>query len=227
MLSHTFFLCNKNKELARYEFLVEQINQNQITNYSFFSHIWGDEVTPEIRKLYCKSDFSMRFHHRNMIDHPLLNTEISLFLNHIECLRHIRCSYTNGYFAIFESDAIFYNDYNNKINIILEQASLKNNLHIINIGEGDCNNFPKSEPIKNTLSIYNEKTNKFTEGIIWAYEGVCNFLDYFDKTADIDGPIDTKIHIYSEFVGGFNIYWAYPPLVYQGSISGKFNSIIR
>ena len=117
MLSHTFFLCNKNKELARYESLVEQINQNQITNYSFFSHIWGDEVTPEIRKLYCKSDFSMKFHHRNMIDHPLLNTEISLFLNHIECLRHIRCSYTNGYFAIFESDAIFYNDYNNKITI--------------------------------------------------------------------------------------------------------------
>jgi len=224
MLSHTFFLCNKDKEPSRYESLLEQINNNTITNYSFFSHIWGDEITPELRQLYCKSDISMRFHCRNMIDYPLRNTEISLFLNHVECLRYIKRNYTNGYFAIFESDALFYSDYNNNINTILEQASHKSNVHIINIGEGDRTSLPKSEPLKNTLSIYNEKANKFTEGIIWTYEGVCNFLEYFDRTSDIDGPIDTKIHIYSEIFGGFNIYWAYPPLVYQGSISGKFNS---
>lgn len=227
MLSHTFFLCNKDKEPSRYESLVEQIQTNQIKDYTFFCHIWGDEVTPEIRKQYCKTDISMRFHSRNMIDAPLLNTEISLFLNHIECLRLIKRNYNHGYFAIFESDALFYPDYSNKINTILEQAMYKRNVHIINIGEGDPNNLPKSEPIKNTLSIYHERTNKFTEGIIWTYEGVCNFLAYFDRTSDIDGPIDTKIHIYSEFVGGFNIYWAYPAPVYQGSRSGKFNSNIR
>ena len=61
---------------------------------------------------------------------------------------------------------------------------------------------PCSEPIKNGLHIYKEKTNKFTEGIIWTYEGVCKFLDHFEKTSDIDGPIDTRIHVYSEIYGG-------------------------
>jgi hypothetical protein len=206
---------------------MQQINDLKKNDYSFFTYIWSNEITPEIRATYCKTDTCMKYHSRDMITNPLLNTEISLFLNHIQCLRHIKHTYTNGYFAIFESDALFYNNYLDHINIILNQAIHKNDIHIINIGEGNCNIKPSSVPIQAGLHIYKEKTNKFTEGIIWTYEGVCTFLEHFDKTSDIDGPIDTRIHVYSEIYGGFNIYWAYPPLVYQGSISGKFNSNIR
>jgi hypothetical protein len=227
MITHTFFLCNKEKEPLRYESLTEQIHHSKITDYSFFTYIWSNEITPEIRAMYCKTDTCMRYHGRNMITNPLLNTEISLFLNHIQCLRHIKQNYTNGCFAIFESDVLFYEYYNVKINTIMTQAIDKNNVHIINIGEGNRDILPCSEPLRAGLHIYKEKTNKFTEGIIWTYEGICTFLDHFDKTSDIDGPIDTRIHIFSEIYGSFNIYWAYPPLVYQGSISGKFNSIIR
>ena len=226
MLTKSFFLCNKEKEPLRYESLTQQINQIGINNYSIVSYIWSDEITPELRTFYCRTDTCMRYHGRNMISYPLLNTEISLFLNHISCLRYIKQNYNNGYFAIFESDVLFYNNYLNNINTILEQASYKNDIDIINIGEGNSRILPCSEPIHKELHIYKEKTNKFTEGIIWTYKGVCNFLDHFDKTSDIDGPIDTRIHIYSEIYGGFNIYWAYPPLVYQGSISGKFKSNI-
>jgi len=227
MLTHTFFLFNKEKEPLRYESLLQQINQIGINNYSIVTYIWSNEITPEMRQFYCKTDTCMRYHQRDMISNPLLTTEISLFLNHINCLRDIKQNYTNGYFAIFESDVLFYNNYLDNINTILNQASYKNDIDIINIGEGNSNMVPCSEPIKNGLHIYKEKTNKFTEGIIWSYKGVCTFLEHFDKTSDIDGPIDTRIHIYSEIYGGFTIYWAHPPLVYQGSLSGKFNSIIR
>lgn len=223
MLAHTYFICDKEKEPDRYKSISDQITSLNIENYTFFKYIWGSEVTPELRQQYCKSDTCMRFQGRC---HPLLNTEISLFLNHIECLRDIRKNYTTGYFAIYESDVLFYKDYHKNIEEILHQSKEYDNIHIINIGEG-CGQTPTSMPIKPFLSLYKEKTNKFTEGIIWTYDGVCNFLDYFDKTTDIDGPIDTKIHIYSEIIGGFNIYWAIPSIVYQGSISGKFMSIIR
>ena len=133
MITNTFFLCNKNKEKERYDSVIEQINKNNIDNCSFFTYIWGDEITPEIRKTYCKTDRTMRYHNRSILYYPLLNSEISLFLNHIECLRYIRKTYSEGYFAIFESDVLFYNNYNDNIKNILNQASHKNDIHIMRV----------------------------------------------------------------------------------------------
>ena len=83
MIIHTYFLCNKDKEPDRYNSLVKQIKELDINNYSFFSYIWGDEITSELRNKWVKSDTSMRYHNRDMITKPLSNGEISLFLNHI------------------------------------------------------------------------------------------------------------------------------------------------
>lgn len=231
MLTHTYFLCNKEKEPDRYNSLLEQINRLEIDNYSFFTYIWGNQITPEIRNMYCKTDTSMKIHGRNMIDKPLLNTEISLFLNHIECLRNIRTNYNDGYFAIYESDVLFYDNYNDNINKIMNQVKQYNDIDNINIGEGWRDHFYninlKDKVLKNELTIYKIDSNKFTEGIIWSYNGLCKFLDYFDKTLDIDAPIDCKIEFYRLTSGDFNIYWSWPPIVYQGTVSGKFKSNIR
>jgi GR25 family glycosyltransferase involved in LPS biosynthesis len=227
MITHNYFLCNKDKEPDRYQSLVEQIKELGLENYSFFTYIWGDEITPEIRSKWAKTDTTMRYHGRNMNDKPLSDGEISLFLTHIECLRSIRASYTSGLFCIFESDALFYPSYSKKLERVIELTKDKNDIDIINIGSGNGRDKPKSQPINTILSLYKEKINRGTDAIIWTYKGVCNFLDYFDKTSDIDGPIDTKMDVYSEYIGGFNIHWAHPPLVYQGSISGKFKQSIR
>jgi len=227
MIAHTYFLCNKDKEPDRYESLLQQIHDIGITNYSFFTYIWGNEITPELRSQWVKTDTTMRYHGRNMKDKPLSNGEISLFLNHIECLRSIRRSYTSGLFCIFESDALFYPSYSKNLERILKLAKEKEDIDIINIGSGNGIDKPKSEPIKNELSLYKEKINRSSEAIIWTYKGICNFLDYFDKTSDIDGPIDTKMDVYSEYIGEFNIYWAHPSLIYQGSVTKKFISYLR
>lgn len=227
MITHTYFICDEHKEPDRYASIIKQINELKLTNYSFFTHIWGTEITPEIYKKWVKTDTSMKFHGRNMITNPLKNADVSLVLNHIECLKNIRKYYTSGYFCIFESDVLFRSTYNNDLENVLEMAREKNDIDIINIGFGVGTQYPTNEPIKNSLSLYKEKINRCTEGVIWTYSGICNFLNYFDKRSDVDGPIDTILDVYSEYIGGFNIYWAHPSLVYQGSVTGMFKSHVR
>ena len=199
MLKHYFFLCNEIKEIDRYNNLTNQIKNYNLTNYSFFTHIWGDEITNDIRNKWVKSDWTMRHHGRYANIKPLNNGEISLFLNHIECLRKIRNEYNDGYFIIFESDALFYNNFNQKLNYLLELAKKNDDWDVINIGEGH-NDIPKSGPIKDSINLYKENIHRCTEGLLWNYNGICKFLEYFEKENDIDGPIDTKMDVLSTYV---------------------------
>ena len=217
MIKHTYFICNPEKEPERYHSIVKQINEINMTEYTFSCFFWGNDITPEIRKQWCKSDISMKYHGRNMTSCPLNNGEISLFLNHIYCLKEIRKKYTKGNFCIFESDVIFNDFYNTKLQKVLEISKEFTDIDIINIGTGcEKHNFSKN------MTLHKEKRNRCMEGIIWTYHGICKFLDYFEKENDIDAPIDTKIDVLSEYIVGFNIYWANPSLVYQGSICGIF-----
>jgi GR25 family glycosyltransferase involved in LPS biosynthesis len=229
MITHTYFLCNPEKEQDRYFSLLKQINMLNLSNYTIFQHIWGTEITNEMREKWVKTDTTMKYHGRNMLSNPLSNEEISLFLTHIECLKEIRNKYRDGFFCVFESDVLFYESYHKKIENILKLAEAYPEMDIINIGAGagGIHSTPKSEPIRNELWLYKEKINKCAEGILWTYKGVCKFLEYFESTMDIDGPYDTKMDVYSEYVGGFNIYWANPPLVCQGSVVGIFKSLLR
>lgn len=223
MLTHTFFLCKKEKELDRYNFLIKQIEFLNLNNVSFFHHIWGDEITKDIRNKYCRSDEIMKKHGRNMIQSPLTNGEISLYLNHIECLKYIKKNYTSGYFAIFESDAIFNKSYNNDIEEIMKEIrNINTDALIVYIGQ--CNSVGKIGDTKIRLRRYLNDDGFFAEGIIWSYNAVCRFLDHFEENQLIDSPIDTK-YVFSKHI--FDIYSSVPYLVRQGSISGLFNSHLR
>lgn len=232
--AHIFFLCDKSNEECRYNHLRRQISQVKMPTdkYEFFTHIWGNQITQTIRDKYCKSDFAMQMHNRNMKTKPLTNGEISLFFNHIECLRKIRSEYTDGLFFIFESDVIFQNNFSENINNICTELNGIGEWDVINVGEGTREylkrfGHPKSLPIKkNTFTFYNENIHSCAEGLLWNYNSICKFLSYFELTEDIDGPIDTKMDVYCE-IGDFKIIWAYPTLVYQGSISGLYNSSLR
>lgn len=230
-----YFLCNKYKEPDRYNLLLKQINQTNLCNYEFFNYIWGNQITPELRKKYCKTDYTMTFHGRSMITKPLSNGEISLFLNHIECLRKIRRDYSEGLFLIMESDVIFQdvNNFNSQLNDLFNSIKmLDNEWDIINIGNTKpwFNNkkYYKNIPVCiNNIQFYKEKINRCTEAIVWNYKSVCKFLDYYEVNEDIDGPIDTKMDVFSEFMGSFNIYWNEPTFITQGSTIGIFKTLLR
>ena len=50
-----------------------------------------------------------------MEKNPLSNGEISLFLNHLECLKNIKNTFNDGIFIILESDVIFKPNFNEDI----------------------------------------------------------------------------------------------------------------
>jgi GR25 family glycosyltransferase involved in LPS biosynthesis len=222
MISHTYFIIHPEHEPDRFTSIKTSIKSLSLTDYTIFTHTWGTDITPAIRAELCKTDISMKYHDRSMKTNPLSNGEISLFLNHIECLKLIRSSYKEGLFLIFESDVLFHADFIKKLQGVITLESMID-WDIINIGEGNGSDKPRG-PINPYLYLYAEKRNRCTEGLLWNYKSICKFLDYYESTVDIDGPFDTKIDFFSEYIGSFNIYWAHPALVYQGSIRKIFKS---
>ena len=102
---------------------------------------------------------------QNMKDKPLTNGEISLFLNHIECLKKIRKEYSYGNFIIFESDVLFRDIFNVNIRTVLNQIPNINNWDIINIGDGtrdydeEIYGSPKNKPYEIGNKYYKENIN--------------------------------------------------------------------
>ena len=227
-----YVLCNKDKETDRYNHLINKFDEVKLQHYEFFNYIWGDEITADMRKKYCKSDYTMKLHGRNMVTKPLSNGEISLFLNNIECLKKIKREYTDGLFIIMESDVIFEEDFNNKFDKLIGSIKELQNWDIINIGNRkqwmNKKDYYHNKPIIiNGIYFYREKINRCTEAIVWNYKSICKFLEYFEEKEDIDGPIDTKMDVFSEYIGGFNIYWNEPTFITQGSSNGIFKSLLR
>lgn len=232
----TFVIMSKTNEPERYKNFLTQVVNNKLHNFlniHYFNHCWKSDITPEIRGKYCKSDWTMKKHGRNMKDKPLTNGEISLFLNFLECLRNIRNKYEGGYFLILESDVIFNDKFcKNKLYEMINNIKNIQDLDVLNIGTGPHaylinNGYPRTKPIIiNNNKFYKENINKCAEAIIWKYSSICKFLDYFEKDELIDGPWDTKIDVLSTYVGGFNIYWG-ESLIYQGSLYGVFKTNVH
>lgn len=231
----TFILIREEKEPERLKKIKSQIlnlNLNEYLDIHFFNYCWKEDITEQVRNKYCKSDWTMKKHNRNMIDHPLTQGEISLFLNYIFCLKRIRDTYTEGNFLILESDAIFTDNFNKEtIKQTINDMNLIEELDILNIGEGVPNYFygyPKTKPtIVNNNKYYRENLNRCTEANLWKYIAVCKFLDYFEENKDIDGPIDTKMDVLATDLGGFNIFWPEKYMIRQGSHLKIFNSTLR
>lgn len=231
----TYILCHKTKEQKeRYITLQNQIHYFKLKNVEMFSHTWKDDITPEIREQYCKTDTSMfKKDKRSMKIKPLNNAEISVFLNYIALLRKIRKENNSGLFITIESDAILFKDYENRIEKVIEQLSELKNWDVINIGEGTrrglryYDGYPKTKPIIiGNNHYFNEDIHAAIEGLIWNYQGICKFLDHFDLTQDIDGPIDTNMD-WMSINGKFNIYWLEPSLMINGTINGKYKTEIQ
>lgn len=231
-ITKIYIIVNKKNEEARYDNLIKQLQIHNIKNYEFIDHTWGSEITEEIRNEYVKSDFSMRRHGRSMKEKPLSNGEISLFLNHIECLTNIKNKFDDGIFLILESDALFTDNFNMNLQEVIQNSACINDWDIINIGAGQKKymaslGYPKTKAINvKSTNFYKENINRCTEALIWNYAAVEKFLTTFYTNKDIDGPIDTKLDVFSS-TNDFNIYWCNPELVYQGSIFNVFKSHLR
>ena len=231
-----FIICSKEFEKKRYEHSLKELKKISKINIDieYFDYIWGHEITDDIYKKYCKTDKSMCKHGRLMSIKPLTNGEVSLVLNHIECLKKIRKMYNNydGYFLILESDFILLDNFKNNINNLLTFIyNQKINFDIINIGKGQRPEHQRSyitdESFKINDSIYikSAKINCCSEAILWNINSIIKFLNYFEKEEDINGPWDVILD--TNNINDWKLFWLYPYIVSQGSINGIFTSKIH
>ncbi len=172
----------------------------------------------------------MKYHGRKKSVKPLTKGEVSLCLNNIECLKKIKATYNNGYFLILESDFIFNDNFEENIIILCDYLKNNNvNFDIINIGTGFRDQMThllkKNQPliINEKIKLYEEKHNCCTEGILWNYNSITKFVNYFNKSEDINGPWDTILDELHRFID-WKIIMLDPPIVKQGSIIGLFKS---
>lgn len=233
----TYVICNKQYEKERYDFLMKQIKLLGINSFLDIKILdgltWKDDITDKCLEFYCKTDYSMKKHGRNMINKPLNRGEISLFMNHVKCLEDIIQTETSGNFLILESDVIFKRNTRMKLDDILKNMIHLPDWDIINIGEGQqvymkSQGYPKNVPnIVNKYKFYKENINRCTESMIWNYNSINKFITYFKSNNDINGPFDTVLDVFSLENDNFNIYWSEKTLFVQGSIKNKFNSHLR
>lgn len=230
-----FIICNKSKENDRIQNIENQIKNldNNIFNINFYNFIWFDEIDENIVNKYCKTDNSMKYHGREKNIKPLTKGEISLVLNNINCLKYIKDNFNNGNFIILESDFLFINNFDKNIIKLMNYINNIDNWDIINIGTGFRSEMEheirKSDCIIfENIKFYKEIKNCCTEGIIWNYNSINKFLNYFNIEEDINGPWDTMLDLLSIYINNsWNIYWSEPAFVSQGSILGMFNSKIH
>lgn len=231
-----YIICNKTKETDRLKSIEKQLKKIINKKYfkiNFYFYLWKDEINDNHIKHYCKTDNSMRYHGRTKSVKPLTKGELSLCMNHIECLKKIKDTYEDGYFLILESDFLFNSDFEENIIILCDYLKNNNvNFDIINIGTGFrkemAHELKKNKPliINEKLKLYEEKKNSCTEGILWNYNSITKFLSYFNKFEDINGPWDTILDELHRFID-WKIIMLDPPIVKQGSILGLFKKELR
>ncbi len=233
----TFIICNKEKEIKRFDFLIKQINELELNSfldiYFLDNFTWGDEIEISTIQNLCKTDKSMKKHGRSIKKSPLRPSEISLFLNHIKCLEYANENF-NENCLILESDVIFKDNIIINLKKIIEYSNELNDWNIINIGDGhkkhmEKNGYPKSSPqIINNYKFYKENINRCTEAIFWNINSIKTILNLFYKEQDINGPFDTYLDVFSnDPANNFNIYWSEYTIAEQGSINKMFKSFLR
>ena len=235
----TYIILNKKYEKERYVFLnkqVDKFNLSKCLDIKFLENLtWKSEITEEFLQKHCTDDYVMKKHGRSMKKKPLSKGEVSLFVNYITILENIvKNECDEKYVLILESDVIFKNNFENNLKKILEKLDNLSDLDILNVGEGSENwvkrhGYPKTKPvIVNNYKFYKENVNKWAEGIIWKVSSIKKFLNYYNKTKIIDGPIDTKMDIFAKESKNFNLYWPEKTIVAQGTYKkfGLFKSTL-
>jgi glycosyl transferase, family 25 len=155
---------------------------------------------------------------------------ISLALKHLFCYREINDKY--DYALVLEDDAIFNNKFKEKIHYYISQ--LPNEWDMLFIGDG-CNLHIPYDIVRNSnMNVF----KKCLEPTLWGGNGAtrctdsyliskkcaAKIIEFFDHTT-IDNAIDWWLNDVCRKYN-FNVYWAEPTIVSQGSENGMYKSTL-
>jgi glycosyl transferase family 25 len=155
---------------------------------------------------------------------------ISLSLKHIFCYREITNKY--DYALLLEDDAILQNQFKERLDYYVRQ--LPNDWDMLFIGDG-CNlHIPYNIVSKSNTNIFKKcleptfwggnGATRCTDSYLISKKCASKIIDFIENTI-IDNPMDWWLNDVCR-KHGFNVYWAEPTIVSQGSQNGLYRSTI-
>ena len=219
-IDHAYFICSEKYEPDRYRHIQKWCTANNIKDYSFVYMKHGSEISPEEAfKVY--NPWVERPNvgeHKNFNRYNLKLSEISLCINFgTAALTAIKSGHKTV--AIFESDAIFSDDFLQKFNACLRKLDGKE-WDYLSIADG-VGMKPKRDPSDTETGwfpILGNFHTRTTCGQVFKTDLLKNVMSSFFPFAEVlDWELNYQLTRY-----GSRSLWLDPCLVKNGSCSGEF-----
>ena len=207
------FVIHYKKLVNRKTHMIDQFQKYNITDYEFVE-IDRDELTPQNRSKF-PENYS--------------NSQIAICLSHFYAYQQISAHEDEG--LIFEDDVILSADFIDKLNLYRNQ--LPNDYDMLFLGDGCQLHIQKHRLIPGNY-IYEkclyptewggDGAGRCTDSYLVSKKCATTLMDYVDKlTQKINLPIDWWLNIAARD-NQFQVYWAEPTIVTQGTQNGCFES---
>jgi len=168
------------------------------------------DLTSDVTNLYFK----------NTILHP---GQQSCALKHVQALRLI-CERNWQRALVLEDDALLADNFSVELNAVLQEAAELPERHVLFVGSGGNQYIPRRERVKGQR-LYRSTRGRLAEAYVISSQAARLRLDWIESHG-IPLPIDNlfeQIDREREIA----MYWLEPPIVEQGSKTGRFRSVLE
>tara|TARA_R110000868_G_scaffold45841_23_gene151867 strand:+ start:4598 stop:5269 length:672 start_codon:yes stop_codon:yes gene_type:complete len=202
---------------SRKEHMLFQFEKHNFSNFEFYEQFDADELSDNDIQKYYVCDAKHERHRGGF--HKLSLPEISLTIKHYEVYRKI-VDRSDDYCIVMEDDSLLSEDFSTKFFAMYEQAPPSYDFIFISSG---CN--LHIDPLEENKLIY-PKSHPATRctGAMVVKKEACKKL--LDTMVPFHMVIDWELN-HQLYLHNFNVYWAEPTIVEQGSESGFFKSALR
>ena len=208
------FVLHYSKLTERKKHILEQFEKYNIINFEFIEKYDKDEIT-ENDSIIFNSTYK--------------KSTMSLHLKHNYVYKQIAENYDNA--LIFEDDVILSDNFLNKLNNYMYQ--LPKDWDMLFIGDG-CGLHIEKHIIKPDINVYKKclyptqwggnGASKCSDSFVINKKCAIKLCEYIANLKyKIDLPIDWWLNDVSRYYN-FNVYWAEPTIVTQGTETGLFKT---
>jgi len=203
------FVIHYDKLFRRKANMLKQLKENNI-EAEFISNKGKDVLTIDDKKLFVN----------------LHDSEISLFLHHIECYKKIIENDTIDFALIFEDDALFNSSFYETLKKYM--IHLPNDWDMLFIGDGANLHVPDNIlKICKNCNIFRGYSSRCSDSYLISKKCALKFMNIINnKNFSCNLPIDHWFNFIMK-AENLKVLWAEPTIVTQGTENGIFKSSLR
>ena len=208
------FVLHYSKLVDRKKHILEQFKKQNITDYEFIEKYDKDEITDN---------------ESNIFETSYIKSTMSLHLKHNYVYKLIAENYENA--LIFEDDIVLHDNFIDILNKYMTQ--LPKSYDMLFIGDG-CNLHIEKHKLISNQNIYEKSlyptnwggdgASRCADSYIISKKCAIKLCEYINNLkCKINLPIDWWLNVASRD-NNFEVYWAEPTIVTQGTQNGLFKS---